>query len=164
MRLFSSKKFQSHKNNYLFGSSSAIITNLGLIAGLYSTSNAKLNILGSILLIAIADNISDTLGIHIYQEAEGLKAKEVWFSSFTNFSSRLIVSSFFALLIIFLPLQSALIYSMILGLMLISIISYFIAIHKKNNPYIAIIEHIGIALLVIVLSRILGNYIVNKFH
>jgi len=95
MKLISDKKFQSNKNNYLFGSSSAIITNLGLIAGLYSTNNAKLNILGSILLIAIADNISDTLGIHIYQEAEGLKAKKVWFSSFTNFSSRLIVSSFF---------------------------------------------------------------------
>jgi vacuolar iron transporter family protein len=164
MKLISSKKFQAHKNNYLFGSSSAIITNLGLITGLYSTNNAKLNILGSILLIAIADNISDTLGIHIYQEAEGLEAKKVWFSSFTNFSSRLIVSSFFALLIILLPLQLALIYSMILGLLLISIISYFIAIHKKNNPYIAILEHIGIALLVVVLSRILGNCIINKFH
>jgi vacuolar iron transporter family protein len=164
MKLISSKKFKSHKNNYLFGSSSAIITNLGLIAGLYCTSNAKLNILGSILLIAIADNISDTLGIHIYQEAEGLKAKEVWFSSFTNFSSRLIISSLFALLIIFLPLQLALIYSIILGLLLLSIISYFIAVHKRNNPYIAIIEHLGIALLVIALSRILGNCIINNFH
>lgn len=75
MKQINQEKFQSRKNKFLFGSAAAIITNLGIIAGLFSSHNARGNIIGSILVIAIADNISDTLGIHIYQEAEGLESK-----------------------------------------------------------------------------------------
>jgi len=97
MKQINQEKFQSRKNKFLFGSAAAIITNLGIIAGLFSSHNARGNIIGSILVIAVADNISDTLGIHIYQEAEGLKAKEVWISSFTSIISRFVVSLIFVL-------------------------------------------------------------------
>ena len=59
--------FISRKNKYLFGSTSAIITELALIVGLSNSVNARSNMIAGILVIAIADNISDTLGIHIYQ-------------------------------------------------------------------------------------------------
>jgi hypothetical protein len=81
MKQINQEKFRSGKNKFLFGSTAAIITNMGLVVGLFSSLNAKATIIGSILIIAVADNISDTLGIHIYQEAEGLSAKEVWLSS-----------------------------------------------------------------------------------
>jgi vacuolar iron transporter family protein len=164
MKKISHKKFHSRKNKFLFGSTSAIITNLGLIAGLYLSQNAKINIIGSILVIALADNIADTLGIHIYQEAEGLKSKEVWLSSLTNFASRLFISLIFVLLFTLFPIETAALYSMILGLLLIASISYFIAVFKKTNPYLAIIEHIGVAFLVIILSRIMGDFVINKFN
>jgi len=164
MKQISPEKFQSRKNKFLFGSTAAIITNLGLIAGLLSSSNAKVNIIGSILVIAIADNISDTLGIHIYQEAEGLKAREVWLSSLTNFVSRVFVSMLFVLLIVALPLESAAIYCLILGLLIISFISYFIAKYRGTNPYFSVLEHIGVAIFIIILSRILGNFVISQFH
>ena len=69
------KRFQSQKNKFLFGSTSAIITNLALVVGLEASINAKLNIVASILVIAIADNISDTLGIHIYRRSRRPKRK-----------------------------------------------------------------------------------------
>jgi vacuolar iron transporter family protein len=158
------EKFQSRKNKFLFGSAAAIITNLGIIAGLFSSHNARGNIIGSILVIAIADNISDTLGIHIYQEAEGLKAKEVWLSSFTNFISRFVVSMIFVLTIMVLPLKVAVVSCLILGLLIISLISYFIAVYKGTNPYIAVLEHLAVAVIVIISSRTLGNFIINQFY
>jgi VIT1/CCC1 family predicted Fe2+/Mn2+ transporter len=163
MKKISHKKFHSRKNKYLFGSASAIITNLALIAGLYLSQNAKVNIIGGILVIALADNIADTLGIHIYQEAEGLASKEVWISSLTNFASRFFLSIIFILLFMVFSIETAALLSIILGLLLISGISYFIAIHKKKNPYVAVAEHIGVAFFVIILSRILGNMVIDRF-
>ncbi len=163
MKQISPEKFLSRKNKFLFGSTAAIITNMGLIVGLFSSPNARVNIIGSILIIAIADNISDTLGIHIYQEAEGLKAKEVWLSSFTNFISRFIVSLLFILLILALPLKTAVVCCLILGLLIISFTSYFIAVHKGKNPYLSVFEHIGVAVIVVILSRVLGNFIISQF-
>jgi hypothetical protein len=64
MKQINQEIFRSRKNKFLFGRTAAIITNLGLVVGLFSSLNAKVNIIGSILIIAIADNISDTLGIH----------------------------------------------------------------------------------------------------
>ncbi len=162
MKQISPEKFQSRKNKFLFGSTAAIITNLGLAVGLFSSPNAKVNIIGSILIIAIADNISDTLGIHIYQEAEGLRTKEVWLSSFTNFISRLIVSLLFVLLILVLPLKTAVVCCLILGFLIISFISYLIALHNRTNPYFALLEHLGVAVFVIILSRVLSNLMVSR--
>ena len=163
MRDFNCKLLAQSYYRFIFGATTAIITNLGLIIGLYFTSNAKENIIGSILVIALADNISDSLGIHIYQEAESFKAKEVWFSTFTNFMTRLIISLIFILFVAVFPLYTATIYLVTLGVCLIGFISYIVAIKKNINPYIAIFEHIGIAILVIVVSRILGIFIANRF-
>jgi len=148
---------------FIFGATTAIITNLGLIVGLYFTQNAKINIIGAILVIALADNISDSLGIHIYQEAESFNIKEVWFSTFTNFMTRLLISLLFILFIMIFPLFVATVYLLILGIFLISFISYVVAAKKKINPYRSILEHIGIAAIVIVVSRVLGYWIINKF-
>ena len=163
MKQINQEKFRSRKNKFLFGSTAAIITNMGLVVGLFSSLNAKVTIIGSILIIAVADNISDTLGIHIYQEAEGLSAKEVWLSSFTNFISRFIVSLMFILLILALPLKTAVVCCLILGLFIISFTSYFIAMHKGKNPYLAVLEHIGVAVIVIILSKALGNFVISQF-
>jgi VIT1/CCC1 family predicted Fe2+/Mn2+ transporter len=163
MKQISQEKFRSRKNKFLFGSTAAIITNLGLAVGLFSSPNARVNILGSILIIAVADNISDTLGIHIYQEAEGLRTREVWLFSFTNFISRFIVSSLFIILVLVLPLKTAVVCCLILGLLIISFFSYVIAVYKGTNPYFAVLEHLGVAVTVIILSRVLGNIIIRQF-
>jgi len=152
----------TNQRRYIFGATSAIITNLGLITGLYFTPNAQINIIGSIMVIALADNISDSLGIHIYQEADHLSTREIWLSTFTNFATRLSVSLVFILIVVFFPLYEAILYLIILGLLLLSIISYIIAKNRKINPVRAIAEHLLIAAVVIFLSKYLGNWITSK--
>jgi vacuolar iron transporter family protein len=154
--------FQVRKNNLFFGSTAAVITNLGILTGLYGASNPKATIIAGILVIGIADNISDTLGIHIYQEAEGIKSKKVWLYSLGNYASRLAVSFLFVFFVAVLPIPLALGYSLAVGFLLIALISFSIARHNKTNPVLAIIEHLAVALLVIVVSRFLGNFIINR--
>ena len=86
MTIIKKRKFDLTK--YSFGGTSAIITNLALIIGLNTAANAKLSIISGLLIIGLADNISDTLGIHIYQESEGKQTLNVWISTLTNFFSR----------------------------------------------------------------------------
>ena len=75
----------SIKKGMGFGITSGIITTLGLMVGLYSSTNSKFVVLGGILTIAIADAFSDALGIHISEESvyKG-KYSKVWESTFAT--------------------------------------------------------------------------------
>ncbi|MDD5432549.1 MAG: hypothetical protein PHO70_06165 [Candidatus Omnitrophica bacterium] len=151
-----------YETRFSFGASAAIITNLGLIVGLRTGSHAKFSIIGSMLVIALADNVSDSVGIHIYQESECLEQKEVWLSTFTNFFSRLLVSLTFIALVYFLPIGIGVVSSLIWGLSLLSFMSYMIAKDRGINPYWAICEHLCIALLVIIVSNFVGGIILSR--
>jgi len=150
-----------HGARFSFGATAAIITNLAIIVGL-RIGNVKLTIIGAMLVIAIADNISDSLGIHVYQESEGLNAKEVWFSTSTNFLTRVLVSFSFIFLVWVLPINMAVIVSIIWGLLLLSGMSYIIAKAKGINPALAVLEHLAIAVVVIIASNFLGQFIADK--
>jgi len=113
-------KCRLYQTKFSFGASSAIITNLGLIAGLRTEVHAKLSIISAMLVIALADNTSDSVGIHIYQESECLKTREIWLSTCTNFFSRILVSLIFIALIFFLPIKIGVICFLIWGLLLLS--------------------------------------------
>jgi vacuolar iron transporter family protein len=125
--------------------------------------NARLNIIGSILVVALADNISDSLGIHIYQETQKFRSSDVWLSTLTNFLTRFLVSAIFIVFFFFMPLLAAVCWSLIYGLISLSIISYRIAQERKVNPWLSIAEHLAIAAIVIILSRYAGILISTKF-
>ena len=152
-----------YQTKFSFGATSAIITNLGLIVGLDSLAHPRLAIISGILIIALADNIADSFGIHIYQESEYIGKKEVWLSTLTNFFTRIFVSLTFIILVIVLPLKLAVPCSIIWGLALLTMMSYTIAKDRKVNPYSEIFKHIIIAIFVITLSHFIGRYIINKF-
>lgn len=151
------------QTKFSFGATSAIITNLALITGLDTMANAKLSIIGGILAIALADNIADSTGIHVFQESECIDKREVWFSTFTNFSARLLVSLTFVFLIVVLPIKVAVFCSIIWGLALLTFLTYTISKGRQANPYSAILEHIIIAGFVIVASHFVGKWVIGKF-
>ncbi len=157
--------FMQDLSRFSFGITSAIITSLALMIGLNEVSNPKLSIISALLLIAIADNISDSLGIHIYRESQSSNAKKnsnVY--TFSNFFTRLTVILFFVMLIIFLPLEYAILSSVIIGIFLLSLLSYLIAIYQKTNPYLSILHHVGIAIVVLITSHFLGQLITGMFN
>lgn len=154
----------SLKTGFSFGITSGTITTLGLIVGLYSANPAKSVIIGGILTIAIADAFSDALGIHISEESENKHTvTEIWASTLSTFAAKFIFALSFVIPIIFLPLGNAIIVSVIWGLSLLGIFSYYIAKQQKKKKWKVISEHILIALLVIVITHYIGDFIGATF-
>ena len=153
---------KTEARKYIFGATTAIITNMALIIGLHNSANAKMGIIGGLLVIAIADNISDALGIHIYQEAEDINYREVWIGTFTNFLARFFVSLGFILIVWFAPADIGMYLALSYGLTLLAVFSVIIARIKKKSALASVIEHLGIAIGVMVLSKYVGGFITKS--
>jgi VIT1/CCC1 family predicted Fe2+/Mn2+ transporter len=150
--------------NYIFGSSAAIITDVSLIVGLGSARTGKAPILAGLLTIAVADNISDSLGIHMYKESEGCGERLSLLSTVLNFLSRLLISCTFVAIVLVLPMNHAILVGLVWGLLLIILISYLISRSNKDNPATEIIKHVMTAVIAIALSRYLGYVIAAHFY
>ncbi|MGI9263420.1 MAG: hypothetical protein ACR2QU_00740, partial [Gammaproteobacteria bacterium] len=62
-------KSDGARTGLFFGATSGVITTIGLIVGLNSGTQSVTAVLGGILVIAVADAMSDALGIHLAEEA-----------------------------------------------------------------------------------------------
>ena len=69
-------KLPKDPSKFSFGATSSTVTSLGIIFGLLTSGNPKASIIGSLLVIAVADNIADSLGIHIYRESTATNARK----------------------------------------------------------------------------------------
>jgi len=142
---------------FSFGATSAVITGLAVIIGLSRSANPVIGITTALVVIAIADNISDSFGIHIHQEAQKESVKEVRKTTLTNFVTRVAVVSIFVLLVILLPVKAAIALSIFFGMAVISIISYLIAKERKAKPHRIVFQHLLITALVII-----GSYLLRE--
>lgn len=155
----------SFKKGYSFGLTSGIITTLGLMVGLNSSTHSKLVVLGGILTIAIADAFSDALGIHMAEESQKRNTnKQIWESTFATFISKLFFAIIFIVPVLLFELSTAVIISIIFGLFLLGILSYFMAKNKKAKPSKVILEHLIVAIIVILATHYLGDLINYYFN
>ncbi len=147
-----------------FGLTSGVITTLGMIVGLHSGTHSKLAVEVGIIVLAIADALSDAMGIHVSEEAEmEHTTKELWQTSFFTFISKLLFTLTFIIPIIFLDFSTAILTSIFWGLFLITAFSFYMARSQKQNPYKVIAEHVFIAALVVLLAHYLGEVIYEIF-
>ncbi|MBN2422841.1 VIT1/CCC1 transporter family protein [Candidatus Woesearchaeota archaeon] len=143
-----------------FGLTSGIITTLGLIVGLHSGTHSKLVVLGGIITIAVADAFSDALGVHISEESENKHStKEIWESTVATFISKFLFALTFVIPVLLFELSVAITISVIWGLFALGILSYFIAKDEKKKVIGVIFEHLIIAILVIILTHFVGDWI-----
>ncbi len=142
-----------------FGLTSGIITTLGLIVGLHSSTNSKTAIIGGVLVIAIADALSDSLGIHISEESRSKNAKQIWISTIATFFSKFVFALTFIVPILLFQLFNAIIISIAWGLIIIALFSYYIAKQQKENPFRVVFEHLFIAILVIFIAHYVGDWV-----
>jgi VIT1/CCC1 family predicted Fe2+/Mn2+ transporter len=151
-------------SKYSFGATAAISTSLAIIAGLDAFSNAKMGIIGALLVIGLADNISDSLGIHIYQESQCTSPKsDSAIHTVTNFMTRLVLTMVFIGIVYFVPIGYAAVVAGVFGLATLSALSYFIALHQKVNPYKAIFQHVSITVIILFVSHFAGVAIKTLF-
>ena len=154
----------SIKTGFSFGLTSGIITTLGLMVGLHSGTRSRLVVIGGILIIAIADAFSDALGIHISEESENKHTtKEIWESTISTFLSKFVIALTFIIPLLLFQLPKAIIVSMVWGLSLLGIFSFYIAKEQKVKPWKVIVEHLLIALVVIIITHYIGDWIGSTF-
>jgi VIT1/CCC1 family predicted Fe2+/Mn2+ transporter len=147
-----------------FGITSGAITTLGLIAGLHSGTQSKLAILVGIVVLAVADALSDAIGIHISEEAENMHTTgQLWQSAFFTFISKLCVALSFIIPLQLLELNMAIWVSVVWGALLISVFSYVMARSQKQNPAKVIAEHVIVMLIVVVLAHYIGDAVHELF-
>ncbi len=149
----------SIRKGFSFGLTSGIITTLGLIVGLNSGTHSKLVVLSGILVIAVADALSDALGIHMSVESENKNStRSIWESTLSTFISKFIFAMSFIIPILLFQLSTAVIVSIVYGLSLISIFSYYLAKKEKVNPVNVILEHLVITIFVIIATYLIGAW------
>jgi len=143
-----------------YGGTAALVTCMGLVVGLGTAASSRAALVSGLLVIAVADNLSDSLAIHVYQESERLEASRAFRSTIINFLVRLLVAGSFVLLALFLPLEQVMPATLLWGTLLLSALSYAIARHRRVSPALEIGKHLGAALVVIGVSRAIAAWIV----
>lgn len=147
-----------------FGATSGVITTIGLIVGLYAGTDSLVAVLGGILVVAVSDAMSDALGIHMAQEADPESSSEhIWSATFSTFVTKLSVALTFALPLIFLPLGVAVIVAVGWGLIVIVLLSYYLA-NTQEVPVLPVVsEHLAIAVVVVTLAHFIGVWVESVF-
>jgi VIT1/CCC1 family predicted Fe2+/Mn2+ transporter len=111
-------------------------------------------------VIAVADAMSDALGIHLAQEADPESTRaHVWVATLSTFLTKLFVAASFALPLLWLPLSTAVLVSVAWGLIVIAALSAWLARLQKAAVLPIVGEHVAIATAVVAISHFIGRWV-----
>lgn len=128
------------------------------MVGLSATTQSKIAVIGGIIAIAIADAFSDAVGIHISEESENRHSeKEIWEATFATFVSKFVIAFTFVIPILFLNLCAAVVGSVVWGMVLIILFSYYMARQQGARARKVIFEHVTIVVVVIIVTHFVGR-------
>jgi VIT1/CCC1 family predicted Fe2+/Mn2+ transporter len=157
-------KNKGARTGLFFGATSGVITTVGLIAGLNAGTRSVVAVLGGIFVVAVADAMSDALGIHLAQESDPDSTGEhIWAATFWTFFTKLIVALSFAVPLLYLPLQIAVAVSVGWGLLVITLLSVLLARIQKVPVLPVVTEHVAITIVVVAISHFIGVWVQNVF-
>lgn len=140
-----------------FGLTSGIITTLGLLVGLTAGTNSRLAVLGGIVTIAVADSLSDALGIHVSEESEGVHTqREVWAATVATFAAKLVMALTFAVPVLLFDLDTAVVVSIGWGALALAVLSVDLARRQARSALSAVTEHLAVAGGVVVAAHLVG--------
>ncbi len=146
-------------SRYSYGSTAAIVTSVGLIVGFGAASVSKAAALSGLLIVAVADNLTDSLSIHIYQESEDLEPRAAFRATITNYLARLLVALSFLGIVVACPLRSAPAIATARGLFLLGTLTFILSRARRVSPWREIGKHVVVAIVVVAVSRMLGGWI-----
>jgi VIT1/CCC1 family predicted Fe2+/Mn2+ transporter len=145
------------KRGICYGVTSGVITVLGLLIGLFSSTDSKHVVLAGVLTVALADALSDGVGMRVSEESDNIHNKKtIWEATLSTTFAKMLLGLTFVLPILLLPLTVSVIVALVWGLTVIAILSYIIAKQNKEKAVLVVIEHVGITILVVALSYFVG--------
>lgn len=143
-----------------FGLTSGVITTLGLIIGLHAGTHSRAAVLGGILTIAIADGLSDALGIHLAEESKGTASvRQIWESTVATFMSKVSVAVTFAIPLLLFELSTSILVNLLWGIAILTTLSFFTARTQHIPAWKVIGEHLLIAFSVVIVSYYVGLWV-----
>lgn len=146
-----------------FGGTAAIVSSMAFIVGLDAMDASKKTVIGALLISALADNLTDSLSVHIYQESRTLAQHEAFAGTLTNFAARLAICLSFVLLVAAFPMPIALAAALVWGTFLLGGLSYIIARGRRVGAISEVVKHLVVAFLVIFASKGIGILISRQF-
>jgi hypothetical protein len=145
-----------------YGGTAAIVTGMGLVVAFDAGTTAKATLIGSLLVVAIADNLADSLAIHVYQESENLEARDAFRSTVANYVTRLVIAVSFVTLALVVPARSLVPAVLAWGVALLCTLTYFVSRSRGASPGLEVVKHLAVAAVVIVVSRVIGAWILAR--
>jgi len=142
-----------------FGGTAAIVTSMALITGLDAAHAGKTSIVSALLIAAVADNLTDSLSVHMYQESERREPREVFVGTLANFGTRLLVCLSFVLMVALLPERVARVWGLVWGAILLVVLTYALARYRRVGTLPEIAKHLGAALVIVLVSKRVGQWI-----
>jgi VIT1/CCC1 family predicted Fe2+/Mn2+ transporter len=129
------------------------------VVGLASADTSRATLIGGLLIVGIADNLTDSLSVHLYQESEGLESREAFVSTVTNFCARLIITATFVTLVVVLPRSWLVPAAIVWGLALLGTLTVLLARQRHASVGRELLRHFAIAIVVIGISRAIGVFV-----
>jgi VIT1/CCC1 family predicted Fe2+/Mn2+ transporter len=150
----------SFKTGLTFGLTSGVITTLGLMVELHSGTHSRTVVIGGIPTIAIADAMSDALGIHVSEESKNRgPTRQIWEATLATFVAKFVIAMTFVVPVMIRSLDQAIVISVIWGMLLLAALSFFVARARAIPPWKVIGEHLLIALCVVVITHAVGEWV-----
>jgi len=143
-----------------FGGTAAIVTSMALITGLNAVGTGKATLITALLIAALADNITDSLSIHIYQESQRLDEREAFIGTLSNFTTRLLGSLSFVIIVVVFPPHVVVPGSIIWGMLLLGVLSYLLARDRNVGVLSEVIKHLVVAAAVIIISKGIAYFLI----
>jgi len=142
-----------------FGGTAAIVTSMALIAGLEAANAGRATMVSALLIAAVADNLTDSLSVHIYQESERLEKREAFVGTLTNFATRFIVCLSFVLIVALFRKHVAAIGAIVWGMSLLTVLTYILARYRRVSAISEVGKHLAVALVITFVSKSIGHWI-----
>jgi len=142
-----------------FGGTAAIVTSMALIVGLDAAHAGRATMVSALLIAAVADNLTDSLSVHMYQESERLEQREAFVGTLTNFATRFIVCLSFVLIVVLFREHVAAVGGIIWGMSLLTVLTCILARYRKVSAMSEVGKHLAVALVIIFVSRSIGHWI-----
>ncbi len=157
-------KSHSFQVGMTFGLTSGIITTLGLVVGLSAGTESQLAVIGGIVTIAVADALSDALGIHVSEEAENIhSSREIWTATVSTFVAKFLMAMTFLVPVVLLNLTSAVVVCVAWGATVLALLSVHLARRRGARVWPVVAEHLGVGALVVVVAHGLGRFVLAAF-
>jgi len=144
---------------FSYGGTAAVVTSMALVGGLSAADATKPVIVSALLIAAIADNLTDALSIHVFQESEALDEKDAFAGTVANFFARLLLCISFVVLVGVFPLPYATSVAIAWGMLVLAGLTFLVARERKLRPLPEVLKHLLVAGAVIVASGAIGHWI-----